>query len=144
MLSLGTLTVVGVVVAGALVVLLMRFRLQDKLQSIEARRRGEASLVTRAHFVEGLERMPVVLSLIGEKFCYDNADLEACLDLPHVEEIEYDDETATGHSVTPGKALRLRSHGHAFEFILDHASSAKWESALPARRFDLAQTRQAV
>jgi hypothetical protein len=144
MLSLGTLTVVGVVVAAALVVLLLRFRLQDKLQLIEQKRRGEASLVTRAHFVEGLERIPVVLSLIGEKFCYDNPDLEACLDLPHVEEIEYDDETATGHSVAPGKALRLRSHGHCFEFILDHASSAKWEAALPPHRYDSGQTRQAV
>ena len=144
MLSLGTLTVVGIVVAAALVVLLLRFRMSDKLQEIENRRRGEAKLVTRAHFIEGMERMLVVLSLVGEKFCYDNADLEACLELPHVEEIEYDDETATGHSVTPGKALRLRSHGHAFEFVLDHASSAKWESALPARRYDMGQTRQAV
>ena len=143
MLSLGTLTVVGIVVAAALVVLLLRFRVQDKLQAIETKRRGEATVVTRAHFVEGLERMPVVISLVGENFCYDNADLEACLELRHVEEIEYDDETATGHSVTPGKALRLRSHGHAFEFILDHASSAKWESALPARRHDMGQ-RQAI
>lgn len=144
MLSLGTLTVVGVVVAAALVVLLLRFRFQDKLQLIETKRRGEASLVTRAHFVEGLERMPVVLSLVGEKFCYENPDLEAFLELPHVEEVEYDDETATGHSVLPGKALRLRSHGHSFEFILDHASAAKWESALPAHRHDLVVTRQAV
>jgi len=143
MLSLGTLTVVGIVVAAALVVLLLRFRVQDKLQAIETKRRGEATVVTRAHFVEGLERMPVVISLVGGTFCYDNADLEACLELPHVEEIEYDDETATGHSVTPGKALRLRSHGHAFEFIVDHASSAKWESALPARRYDTGE-RQAV
>ena len=144
MLSLGTLTVVGIVAAAALVVLLLRFRMSDKLQEIENRRRSEAKLVTRAHFNEGLERMPVVLSLVGENFCYDNADLQACLELPHVEEIEYDDETATGHSVAPGKALRLRSHGHAFEFVLDHASAAKWESALPARRYDMGQTRQAV
>lgn len=140
---LGTLTVVGIAVAAVLVVVLLRLNLQDKLQTIEAKRRGEASLVTRAYFVEGLERLPVVLSLIGEKFCYDNPDLEACLELPHVEEVEYDDETATGHSVTPGKALRLRSHGHAFEFILDHGSATKWESALPSRRFS-AETRQAV
>ncbi len=143
MLSLGTLTVVGIVVAAALVVLLLRFRVQDKLQAIETKRRGEATVVTRAHFVEGLERMPVVISLVGGNFCYDNADLEACLELPLVDEIEYDDETATGHSVTPGKALRLRSHGHAFEFILDDASSAKWESALPARGYDTGE-RQAV
>jgi len=143
MLSLGTLTVVGIVVAAALVVLLLRFRVQDKLQAIETKRRGEATVVTRAHFVEGLERMPVVISLVGGTFCYDNADLEACLELPHVEEIEYDDETATGHSVTPGKALRLRSHGHAFEFVLDHASAAKWESVLPGRRYDTGE-RQAV
>ncbi len=143
MLSLGTLTVAGIVVAAALVVLLLRFRMQDKLQAIEARRRGEAKVVTRGHFVEGLERMPIVISLVGDNFCYDNADLEACLELRYVEEIEYDDETATGHSVTPGKALRLRSHGHAFEFILDHASAAKWESVLPTRRHDMGE-RQAV
>ena len=144
MLSLDTLTIIGLVVAAALVVVYLRFRTQDKLQAIEAKRRGEAKLVTRGQFLEGLERMPVIISLVGETFCYDNSDLEACLELPNVEEVEYDEETATGHNVAPGKALRLRSKGHAFEFILDHASSSKWEAVLPPRRHDMGETRQAV
>ena len=35
-----------------------------------------------------------------------------------------------------GKALRLRSHGHTFEFVLDPDTARQWESMLPPRHFD--------
>jgi len=66
---------------------------------------------------------------------YENPDLQATVELRHIDEVEYDDETATGHSVA-GKALRIRSHGHAFEFVLDHATAKQWEQLLPPRQFD--------
>ena len=65
---------------------------------------------------------------------YENPDIEASLDLNQLEEVEYDDETATGHHVT-GKALRLRSHGHCFEFLLDDATAREWAKLLPPHQF---------
>jgi hypothetical protein len=50
------------------------------------------------------------------------------------------DDNATGHTVA-GKALRLRSHGHAFEFLLDLATARQWETALPPRRYDAVPAR---
>src|SRR5437764_15427378 len=126
---LGTLTVVGLVVLAALIWVFIRLRTRDRLDELIAKRRSSARIVSRAEFLEGLEHMPVALSLGDDTLYYENPDLEAALELRHVEEIEYDDETATGHSVH-GKALRLRSHGHTFEFLLDMASATRWQELL--------------
>ena len=46
--------------------------------------------------------------------------------------MEYDDELTIGRSVPAGaRALRLRSHGTSFEFVMPTAETAKWESVLP-------------
>jgi len=132
---LGTLTVVGIVLLVALIWVLVRMRMRDQLDELMAKRRGSCRIVSRADFLEGMEKIPVSLALDDDTLHYENADLQATLELQHVDEVEYDDETATGHSVV-GKALRLRAHGHAFEFVLDQATARQWEQLLPARRVD--------
>ncbi len=132
----GTVTVVGLVVLVALIWVFLRMRMKDQLDEIIAKKRAGCRIVSRADFLEGMEKLPVCLSLAEDAIHYENSDLQATLELRHIDEIEYDDETATGHAVA-GKALRLRSHGHAFEFILDQATARKWEELLPSRRFDV-------
>lgn len=137
---LETFTVVGVVVLAALVWVFLRMRMKDHIDEMMAKRRGSCRIVSRAALLEGLEKIPVSLALADDALHYENPDLQATLELRHIEEIEYDDETATGHSVV-GKALRLRSHGHSFEFLLDHATARQWEQLLPARRYDAVPAR---
>jgi len=132
-MSLTVVTIVGLVVLAALIWILMRMRSTDLLEERMARRRTSSRLVSRADLVEGMQRIPVSLALTNEAIYYENPDLDASLDLQHIEEVEYDNETATGQ-VLDGNALRLRSHGHTFEFVLDPDSTGKWRAMLPARR----------
>ncbi|HMC20352.1 MAG TPA: hypothetical protein VKL19_00735 [Thermoanaerobaculia bacterium] len=141
-MTLTTVTIVGLVVLAPLVWLYLRMRSRDQIDEMMAKRRASARLVSRADFVEGLERIPVALALSTDIISYENPDLDATLELKHIEEVEYDDETATGQSVD-GKALRLRSHGHTFEFVLDSNTARQWESTLPPRRMSRG-TAQAV
>ncbi len=141
-MNLTTVTIVGLVALAALIWLYLRMRSKDLIDEMMAKRRASARLVSRADFVEGLERIPVALALTTDMICYENPDLDASLDLKHIEEVEYDDETVTGQSVD-GKALRLRSHGHTFEFVLDPNTARQWESTLPPRRMSRG-TAQAV
>jgi hypothetical protein len=141
-MTLTALTVVGLVVLAVLIWVYFRLRSKDILEDMIARRSTSARLVCRANFVEGLDRIPVALSLMKDTICYENPDLEATLELRQIEEVEYDDETATGQSVD-GKALRLRSHGHTFEFVVDSGTAQKWQTVLPMRRLDQG-TAQAV
>jgi hypothetical protein len=134
-MTLTVVTIVGLVVLAVLIWLYFRVRSKDLIEDMIARRSASAKLASRASFVEGLERIPVALSLVNDTICYENPDLEATLDLHHIEEVEYDDETATGQSVD-GKALRLRSHGHTFEFVVDPETARKWQTVLPVRRLD--------
>jgi hypothetical protein len=134
---LTTITVVGLVVLAGLVWLFMRTRQQDLIAGIMAKRKASSKLVVRADYVEGLEKMPVALSLTENAIYYQNPDMDASFDLKDIEEIEYDDELATGRSVPHGcHALRLRSHGHTFEFILQPADCQQWMAALPRHRAD--------
>ncbi len=136
---LGVITVVGLIALAALTALLMKFRKQDHLEAIMAKRRADAKHTCRAEYVEGMEKIPVALALTHDTFYYENEDLQALLELARIEEVEYDDETATGHAVQHGKALRLRSHGHTFEFLLDHSNAAKLEALLTPHRLDEAR-----
>ncbi|MGZ7040605.1 MAG: hypothetical protein ACXVH7_02320, partial [Thermoanaerobaculia bacterium] len=124
---LSTVTVVGVVVLAVLVWLLVRTRSKDHIAELMARRVAASKIVSRADYVEGMARMPVALSLADDALHYENADLQASFELKNIEEIEYDDELATGKSIEHGfRALRLRSHGATFEFILDPIDCQKW------------------
>jgi hypothetical protein len=137
---LETLTVVGLVVLAVLVWVYVRMRAKDHIDEMLAKRRGSSRLVCRADLLEGMEKIPVALALSDDTLYYENPDLQATLELRHIDEIEYDDETATGHTVA-GKALRLRAHGHAFEFLMDQATARQWEAALPPRRYDAVPAR---
>jgi hypothetical protein len=140
---LGTVTVVGLVALVALIVLFLRVRMKDLVDEYVKSRAGSSRVCSRASYVEGGERIPVALALTDDTIYYENPDLQASLDLDRMEEVEYDDETATGQHVI-GRTLRLRSHGHTFEFVLDMETARKWQTALPPHRMDEGPTAQAV
>jgi hypothetical protein len=135
---LGTITIVGVVVLAALLWLYFSLRSNDRIEEALAKHRGTARVCSRANLVEGMEMIPVALALTSDAIYYENTDMQASIELPLIEEVEYDDETGTGHSV-PGKVLRLRAHNHVFEFALEMAAARQWEAALPAKRIDRAR-----
>lgn len=133
---LGTVTVVGLVVLAALVVLFFRQHRKDLIAAMLEKRRATSKLVTRADYVEGTEEIPVALALTESTFYYENPDLEASFDLDRIDEIEYADSLATGHEISDAcRVLRLRSHGATFEFLLGKDECAKWMAALPARSY---------
>ena len=135
---LETATIVGVVVLAILIWVYFRLRGKDRVEEILTKHRGTARVCSRACLVEGMEQIAVALVLTADAIYYENADLQASIELPMIEEVEYDDETATGHSVA-GRVLRLRAHNHVFEFTLDMATAKQWEAALPPRRLDQAR-----
>jgi hypothetical protein len=141
--SVGIITGVGVVVLAALVYLFLRVRMKDLLDEYIKRRTATSRVCTRADFVEGLDRIPVALALTDDAIYYENPDLQASLELRQIDEVEYDDETATGQSVE-GKALRLRAHGHTFEFVMDANTARLWQTALPPHRLDEGPAAQAM
>jgi hypothetical protein len=133
--GLATMTIVGLFVLAVLVFVFLKVRQRDLVGAFMEKRRGSAKLVSRADYVEGNELIPVALALTDKTFFYENPDLEASFDLDRVDEIEYSDELATGKNHTEdSRVLRLRSHGTAFEFLIEKAESRKWETALPPRR----------
>ena len=131
-------TIIGVVVLAVLIWIYFRLRSKDYVEQVLAKHRPAARVAGRACLLEGMEQIPVALALTADAINYENRDLQASIDLSVIEEVEYDDETATGHTV-PGRVLRLRAHNHVFEFTLDLPSAKQWEAALPARRIDRAQ-----
>jgi hypothetical protein len=131
----GTVTVVGLVVLAGLIWLFIRTRNKDLLEEIMNKRRPSSKIVSRAEYVNGMERLPVAISLTDDTLYYENPDLQALFELRMLDEIEYDDELATGKHLEHGcKALRLRSHGTTFEFILAPSDCAKWTALLPPHR----------
>ena len=138
MTQLETMTVVGVVVLAILIWFYFRLRSKDHIEQVLAKHKASARVCSRACLLEGMEQIPVALALTADAINYENRDLQASIDLSVIEEVEYDDETATGHTIA-GKVLRLRAHNHVFEFTLDLASAKQWETSLPARRIDRAK-----
>jgi hypothetical protein len=138
-------TVAGVVVAAVLTVIYLRLRQKDIIGALLEKRRASAKLVSRADFVEGAEKIPVALALTGDTFYYENLDIEASFELSRIDEVEYDDELITGRTINDScRVMRLRSHGAAFEFVMEKADCAKWTAALPARTFGNVPTAHAV
>ena len=132
---LGTVTLVGIIFLAVLTWLFFRTRRQDMISEILAKRAPQSRLATRADYVQGNERMPVALTLTKDAIYYQNPDLEASFDLSAIDEVEYDDELATGKNVEEGcGALRLRAHGRAIEFVLVSPDCQKWRAALPPHR----------
>ena len=132
---LATLTVVGLAVLVVLTWLFFRTRQQDMIEEILTKKKASSKVASRADYVEGIERIPVALSLAGGTIYYQNPDMDASFELGAIDEIEYDDELATGQNVVTGcRALRLRAHGRAIEFILATPDCQQWMAALPPHR----------
>ncbi len=138
-------TIAGLAVVAVLVSVYLKLRRKDMLAAIMEKHRRESRLVSRAEYVEGAEKIPVALALTDDTFYYENEDLQASFELARIDEIEYDDELATGRSVQSGcRVLRLRSHGATFEFVLEPADCSKWLAALPPHTYNNQPVPQAV
>jgi hypothetical protein len=124
-------TIVGVVLLAGLTWVFFRTKHKDEIQALIAKRQTSSKLTGQAAFVEGREKIAVAIAVDDRSFFYENAEMQASLDLDRIEEIEYASDTATGLEVEGGKVLRLRSHGQTFEFIIDQASSSRWTSVMP-------------
>jgi hypothetical protein len=134
MSSLALLTTIGIVAVAALTWFFIRTRSADLLEEIVTKRKPSAKLATRASFVEGPNQIPVALSVTDKVLYYENPDMQAELELERIDEVEYDTELSIGRELDHGKVMRLRSHGHAFEFILEQGEVDKWSSVLPPHR----------
>jgi hypothetical protein len=139
--DLATMSLLGIVVLAVLVVVYLKLRQKDLISAAMQKRAASSKLCSRAEYVEGMEKIPVALSLTADTIYYENPDLEASFDLSRIDEVEYSDELATGRTVEASqRVLRLRAHGAAFEFLLDDAEAKKWMAALPPRMMDQSPT----
>ncbi|HET7434245.1 MAG TPA: hypothetical protein VFN10_05975 [Thermoanaerobaculia bacterium] len=105
----------------------------DRIDAFSDRRRAASRIVSRGEFFDGNRRLDVALALTGDTFFYENADMQASLDLEWVREIEYDTRLATGAAIEGGEVLRLRCYSQTFEFVIPADMAARWHTALPAR-----------
>jgi hypothetical protein len=126
-------------IAGALVVAFLGWNLfrrfaTDRIESFLNKRRSTARIVTAGEFVDGNRHVKVALALTSSHLYYENADMEASLDLQWAREIEYDSTLATGGTVAGGKVLRIRCFSQVFEFVVPDGVVAEWHMHLPPRR----------
>lgn len=106
----------------------------DRIQALNDKRRAASRIVSRGEFVDGNRHLDVALAVTQSTFFYENADMQASLDLDWIREIEYDTELSTGTTPPTGKVLRLRSNSQTFEFVLPNDVVARWHMMLPPRR----------
>lgn len=112
----------------------------DRIASFIERRKTSSRMVSRGELVDGNRHMTVALALTDSTLFYENADLEASLDLEWVREIEYDTELVTGQVVPEGRVLRLRSSSRTLEFVLPAETVTRWNVMLPPRGVRVAAT----
>jgi len=131
---LGWLSIAGVGVLAFLCWNLYRRFGADRIAALSEKRRATSRIVSRGELVDGSQHTEVALALTHSTFFYENADMQASLDLQWVSEVEYDTHLSTGSAAAGGKVLRLRSHSQAFEFVLPNDMVARWHLLLPPRR----------
>jgi hypothetical protein len=122
--------VVGVL---AIVALAWGFRVarsRDSFAELIRSRKATARISSMAELVDGLNHIPVALTLEKTQIVYESNFLHAKLEIARLDEVEYDSEQGTGKNI-----LRLRAHGQSFQFILDHSSARDWTVMLPPHRF---------
>lgn len=127
----------SIVAAGALIFLcwnLYRRFGADRIAALCEKRRLTSRIVSRGEFVDGSRHIEVALALTGSTFFYENAEMQASLELQWVSEIEYDTQLSTGAAAEGGKVLRLRCYSQTFEFVLPNDSVSRWHMMLPPRR----------
>jgi hypothetical protein len=131
------LFLLSVVALGVIVALIWNLYYRVGASRIEAmlnKRRATSRTVSVGEFVDGNRHMKVALALTGTDLHYENADVQAYLDLRLVDEVEYDSSLATGQEPAGGKVLRIRSHSQVFEFVLPEKVVPTWHLMLPPRR----------
>ncbi|HSP16336.1 MAG TPA: hypothetical protein VLV78_16430 [Thermoanaerobaculia bacterium] len=124
----------AVVAVAALVWNLWKRMAADGMQRLNDERRSSCRLVGRGELVDGKQHIPVAMALSAKTLYYENADLNASLELEYVEEVEYANELVTGQPVAGGKVMRLRCFSKVFEFVIDSAAAPQWQAVLPAVR----------
>jgi hypothetical protein len=124
----------GLLVAAFLAWNLYRRYGVDRIADFNEKRRTTSRFVSRGELVDGNRHLDVALAVTQSTFFYENADMQASIDLQYVREIEYDTELATGTTPPTGKVLRLRSNSQTFEFVLPNDTVARWHMNLPPRR----------
>lgn len=105
-----------------------------RLHDFNQKRRASSRLVSLGEFVDGNRTLAVALALTDLTFYYENADMQASLDLQWIEEVDYDSALGSGRTVEGGQVLRLRCVRQVFEFILRHQDVAMWQAVMPPRR----------
>lgn len=107
---------------------------RDRIAQFNDKRRATSRMVSPGEFVDGNRHLPVALAVTQSMFFYENADMQASLDLQWVREIEYDTQLATGAKINGGKVLRLRCFSQMFEFVIPNDVVARWHMMMPPRR----------
>ena len=106
----------------------------SRIDALADKRRPTSRMVSSGEFFDGSRHLKVALALTGTDLFYENADMEASLDLRWIREIEYDTQLSTGHAVEGGKVLRIRCFSQLFEFVLPNEVVPRWHMMLPPRR----------
>lgn len=131
---LAWLSIIAVVAVALLGWNLFRRFGADRIAELNEGRRAASRMVSRGTFVDGNRHLEVALAVTQTTFYYENADMQASLDLQWVREIEYDTALATGGAIPGGKVLRLRCYSQTFEFVIPNEAVARWHLMLPPRR----------
>jgi len=106
----------------------------SRIAKLLDRRRATSRMVSEGEFVDGNRHLQVALALTNTDLFYENADMQASLDLRWAREIEYDTTLATGKEVAGGKVLRIRCFSQVFEFVLPNDVVPRWHMMLPPRQ----------
>lgn len=106
----------------------------DRIDALLDKRRPTSRFVCRGEFVDGNRHLDVALAVTQSTLFYENAAMQASIDLQWVREIEYDTELATGTRPPMGRVLRLRSNSQTFEFVVPNDDFPRWHLMLPPRR----------
>ena len=130
------LSIIGVGVVAVLCWTLFRHVGASRIEALTNKRRSTSRMVGFGEFVDGSRHLKVALALTNTDLFYENADMQASLDLRWVREIEYDTRLATGHAVEGGKVVRIRCFSQVFEFVIPDGDLVRWHMMLPPRGRD--------
>ena len=128
------LSIAAGVVAALLIWNLVRRFGKDRIGALMEKRRATSRFVSRGELVDGNRHLDVALAVTPSTLFYENANMQASIDLQWVREIEYDTALATGTAPPAGKVLRLRSSSGTLEFVVAADVMPRWHLILPPRR----------
>jgi hypothetical protein len=125
--------------AGVVIVVVLGWNLvrrfgNDRIGALMEARRATSRFVGRGELIDGNRHLDVALAVTQSTLFYENADMQASVDLQWVREIEYDSVLATGAAPPAGKVLRLRLDSRVLEFVIAADVMPRWHLLLPPRR----------